>query len=191
MLTVDGESDIDCYYSRTLWDNIMAIATYKPNRWGVLTPMERQNLYAELEYDRMTRDIPTFKVGDVVETPFGLYEVRRLYDRGQGYVDHAWVSGWRYECVPLTNHLPGKRSSIYHMAFRTFRDDELVLWNPCGGMVETPTIVVVPPIVQPKLLMGNTMNTPLLTAWSSDVRVTCRDLMAYITTKTQRTQRRA
>ena len=164
----------------------MAIATYKSNRWGAITPMERQNLYAALEYDRMARDIPTFKVRDVVDTPFGLYEVRRLYDRGPGYVQHAFVSGWRYECVPLTARLPGRRPSIYHLAFRTFREDELVAWNPGGAMAETPTLVVVPPIVRPKLLMGNTMNTPLLPAWSSDVRVIARHAIALISTETRR-----
>ena len=166
----------------------MVLVTPKYKKFGALTISERQRLYAALEFDRQTREVAKFAKGDVVETPMGLFEINRSYDRGHGYIDGKWTGGWRYECLPLTTKLPGFRPERQRWMWRTFREDELVMWNPLGVLVEPEIFVVppLPPIVGPKLLTGNTMNTPLLPEWSRDVRVIASHFLSKITTEVQR-----
>jgi hypothetical protein len=163
----------------------MVLVTPKYQKFGALTIGERQRLYAALEFDRQTREVAKFAVGDVIETPMGLYEINRSYNRGHSYINDKWTGGWRYECLPVSSKLPGFPAYRRRWAWRTFREDELVAWNPLGVLVEPAVFVVppIPPIVRPKLLTGNTMNTPLLPAWSSDVRVIASHFLAKISTE--------
>jgi len=166
----------------------MGLATPKYQKFGALTPRERQQLYAVLDFDQQCREVAQFAKGNVVETPMGLYKVRRSYDRGRGYVPdrRGMVSGWRYECIPVTADLPGGRPRIFATMFRTYREDQLLEWNPMGAIVETANIFVVPPIppiVRPKLLVGATMDQLLLPAWSSDVRVVAGHFLKLVTAR--------
>lgn len=163
----------------------MALAVPKYQKWGALSTLQRNRLYAVLEFDHVTREPNTFKEDDVLETPYGLHRVIRYYHRGNGYVDGVWVSGYRYVCVPEFWVPPAVQShSIYAQPpVRHFRQDELEAWNPGGALREVHAvadIVVVRPQVRTPLLVGNTMATPLLPAWSGDVRVIARHVVDFL-----------
>ncbi|GEM_PF-4648764 len=139
----------------------------------VLADEARDFLYRSLAKDAEERPEAQFKVGDVIESPYGLREVTRMYCR----MNNQYQDEWRYETKLVTD---GTIDCVYTRDWRTFKESQLVEWNPGGAYAEilvAVSMVVDDPVPQ---LVGNTMDTLLLPARIDDLRCVARDVLEIL-----------
>lgn len=156
----------------------------------VLDDDARSYLLRSMVRDVDDRPEAKFAVGDVIESPYGLREVTRMYCR----LNDRYQDEWRYETKLVTD---GTIDCVYTRDWRTFKESQLVEWNPWGPYVEvapvairvvTPMVApimlkdnaIVAPIDHQKLLTGNTMDTLLLPAQIDDLRCVAWGILEWL-----------
>lgn len=166
-------------------------------RYGGLSSNERQMLYAVMLRDAERRDVARFRVGDVVDTPYGMMAIRSSYCRGSTWTrDGQPENGWRYVCRPVS--APGIKvidgvqiTPFPYEKDRCYEEWRLCQWNPNGGMREIQSLnsrlMAIVPVAEPVVVRPvfgypfAVPDMPLLPAISQTTCDVIREFVSVVT----------